>query len=138
MSRGPGRIERAIIGELERCPNGAPLRLLAAIAYGASPHALSKSQLTSVRQILSRLASRHQAVALDERFDGVKLWYTAASARAEVCRRRQAAKLKAKAQQKAEAAARKKERQQTQANAELEERARDGTLETFMRNLRRT
>jgi hypothetical protein len=78
MSRGPGRLERRLRQELERRPDGTPLRVLVAMAYAVSPAALTASQLTAVRQVLTRLAARGE-IAAKPALGGAKLWHTRAA-----------------------------------------------------------
>lgn len=86
MSRGPGRIERRIASDISQRPAGTPLRVLAAMAYATSPGALTASQITGARQVLSRLAGRGEIVAWPG-LGGTKLWRTRDAADADARRR---------------------------------------------------
>jgi hypothetical protein len=83
--------------EIRRRPDGTPLRVLAAIAYATSPATLTVSQITAVRQVLTRLAARGEIIA-QPGLAGVKLWRTTAAAAADPERRRREAEAKAKAE----------------------------------------
>jgi hypothetical protein len=57
MSRGPGRIEKAVRAALMKVDRSTAIQL-AAVAYGLPEAQLARSQVRTVRQALRRLASR--------------------------------------------------------------------------------
>jgi hypothetical protein len=74
VSRGAGRLERLVRQKLDH-PAGMALRTLAAGAYAVAPDAVTRAQLISVRQVLSRLKARGEIVD-SAGPGGAKLWRT--------------------------------------------------------------